>query len=243
MIRQRSPWRLRSFRLGVSEGESSPCTTLGAECQGLEFLPLVHNIPEGREINFRLLGASKWIFEDKSSIEGNNLVLTVKYSLVNLNKQLPLDVSQINCHFVVHAIGDRRLNLSEVFYVGQSVRSNIVDIASDTGRITLSLKQLLCCSNDAFFYSRILCFVREETSIISSKMINCIYVIVTALPAPVTSGRFLLLLKCITEMKPLKIRVKFGYVGEYMQLMIILLKDIKSEMNPILNPRAAGHEG
>ncbi|KAL8547009.1 hypothetical protein ACS0TY_006652 [Phlomoides rotata] len=35
-------------------------------------------------------------------IEGNNLILTAKYSLVNLNKQLPLDVSQINCHSVVH---------------------------------------------------------------------------------------------------------------------------------------------
>ncbi|KAL8521036.1 hypothetical protein ACS0TY_011541 [Phlomoides rotata] len=56
--------------------------------------------------------------------------------------------------------GDRRLDLSEVFYVGQSVRSNIVDVASDTGRITLSLKQSLCCSNDAFFIQEY--FVLEE---------------------------------------------------------------------------------
>ncbi|KAL8459787.1 hypothetical protein ACS0TY_031636 [Phlomoides rotata] len=120
-------------------------------------------------------------------IEGNNLILTAKYSLVNLNKQLPLDVSQISCHSVVHgyicniidtgcfvrfigrltgfapkskATDDRRLDLSEVFYIGQSVRSNIVDVASDTGRITLSLKQSLCCSNDASFIQEY--FVLEE---------------------------------------------------------------------------------
>ncbi|KAL8547010.1 hypothetical protein ACS0TY_006653 [Phlomoides rotata] len=58
------------------------------------------------------------------------------------------------------ATGDRRLDLSEVFYVGQSIRSNIVDVASDTGRITLSLKQSLCCSNDAFFIQEY--FVLEE---------------------------------------------------------------------------------
>ncbi|KAL8507127.1 hypothetical protein ACS0TY_017863 [Phlomoides rotata] len=101
-------------------------------------------------------------------IEGNNLILTANYSLVNLNKQLSLDVSQINCHSVVHsgiwdvlqATSDRRLDLSKVFYIGQSVRSNIVDVASDTGRITLSLKQSLCCSNDASFIQEY--FVLEE---------------------------------------------------------------------------------
>ncbi|KAL0338043.1 UNVERIFIED_CONTAM: rRNA biogenesis protein RRP5 [Sesamum calycinum] len=89
-------------------------------------------------------------------VEGNNLVLTAKYSLVNSIEKLPADVSQIRCHSVVHgyvcniidtgcfvrfigrltgfapknkATDDRRANLSEVFYVGQSVRSNVVDIA------------------------------------------------------------------------------------------------------------------
>ncbi|KAL7134052.1 hypothetical protein ABFS83_11G001300 [Erythranthe nasuta] len=120
-------------------------------------------------------------------IEGNNIVLTAKYSLVNSTQQLPIDVSQLSCHSVVHgyicniietgcfvrfigrltgfapkskAIDDRRSDLSEVFYVGQSVRSNIVDVSSDVGRITLSLKQSLCCSTDAAFIQEY--FLLEE---------------------------------------------------------------------------------
>ncbi|KAK4432202.1 rRNA biogenesis protein RRP5 [Sesamum alatum] len=120
-------------------------------------------------------------------VEGNNLVLTAKYSLVNSTEQLPADVSQISCHSVVHgyvcniidtgcfvrfigrltgfapkskATDDRRLDLSEVFYVGQSVRSNVVDVSSDMSRITLSLKQSLCCSTDASFIQEY--FLLEE---------------------------------------------------------------------------------
>ncbi|KAL6563943.1 hypothetical protein OROHE_005183 [Orobanche hederae] len=111
-------------------------------------------------------------------IEGNNIVLTAKYSLINSIQQLPLDISQISIHSVVHgyvcniietgcfvrfigrltgfapkskASDDRRSDLSEVFYVGQSVRRNIVDISTEMGRITLSLKQSLCSSTDASF--------------------------------------------------------------------------------------------
>ncbi|KAL0316910.1 UNVERIFIED_CONTAM: rRNA biogenesis protein RRP5, partial [Sesamum radiatum] len=120
-------------------------------------------------------------------VEGNNLVLTAKYSLVNSIEKLPADVSQIRCHSVVHgyvcniidtgcfvrfigrltgfapknkATDDRRANLSEVFYVGQSVRSNVVDVSSDMSRITLSLKQSLCCSTDASFIQEY--FLLEE---------------------------------------------------------------------------------
>ncbi|KAH6781199.1 RIBOSOMAL RNA PROCESSING 5 [Perilla frutescens var. hirtella] len=121
------------------------------------------------------------------NVEGNNLILTAKYSLVNSIEQLPVDISQISCHSVVHgyvcniidtgcfvrfigrltgfapkskATDDRRSDLSEVFYVGQSVRSNIVDVTSDTGRITLSLKQSLCSSTDASFIQEY--FLLEE---------------------------------------------------------------------------------
>ncbi|KAG8367979.1 hypothetical protein BUALT_Bualt16G0128900 [Buddleja alternifolia] len=120
-------------------------------------------------------------------IEGNNLVLTAKYSLVNSIQQLPADVSQICCPSLVpgyicniietgcfvrfigrltgfapksKATDDRRSDLSEVFYVGQSVRSNIVDVNSEMGRITLSLKQSLCGSTDASFIQDY--FVLEE---------------------------------------------------------------------------------
>ncbi|XP_041997837.1 rRNA biogenesis protein RRP5-like isoform X2 [Salvia splendens] len=120
-------------------------------------------------------------------VEGNNLILTAKNSLVNSIEQLPAEISQISCHSVVHGYicniidagcfvrfmgrltgfapkskvtDDRRSDLSEVFFVGQSVRSNIVDISSDTGRITLSLKQSLCSSTDASFIQEY--FLLEE---------------------------------------------------------------------------------
>ncbi|KAL6540426.1 hypothetical protein OROMI_024309 [Orobanche minor] len=120
-------------------------------------------------------------------IEGNNIVLTAKYSLINSIQQLPLDISQISIHSVVHgyicniietgcfvrfigrltgfapkskATDDRRSDLSEIFYVGQSVRSNIVDVSTEMGRITLSLKQTLCSSTDASFIQEY--FLLEE---------------------------------------------------------------------------------
>nr|XP_043631998.1 rRNA biogenesis protein RRP5 isoform X2 [Erigeron canadensis] len=110
--------------------------------------------------------------------ENNNLILTAKYSLVNAAQQLPEDASQVHPHSVVpgyicniidtgcfvrfigrltgfapknRAVDDNRVDLSEVFYIGQSVRSNIQDVNSETGRVTLSLKQSLCSSTDASF--------------------------------------------------------------------------------------------
>ncbi|KAJ0028110.1 hypothetical protein Pint_36333 [Pistacia integerrima] len=88
-------------------------------------------------------------------IEGNSLLLSAKYSLINSGQQLPSDVSHIHPHTVVHgyicnlietgcfvrylgrltgfaprskAMDDQRADLSKAFYVGQSVRSNIVDV-------------------------------------------------------------------------------------------------------------------
>ncbi|KAJ0089046.1 hypothetical protein Patl1_32885 [Pistacia atlantica] len=120
-------------------------------------------------------------------IEGNSLLLSAKYSLINSGQQLPSDVSHIHPHTVVHgyicnlietgcfvrylgrltgfaprskAMDDQRADLSKAFYVGQSVRSNIVDVNNDTGRITLSLKQSCCSSTDASFIQEY--FVLEE---------------------------------------------------------------------------------
>nr|GMD47877.1 rRNA biogenesis protein RRP5 isoform X1 [Ipomoea batatas] len=111
-------------------------------------------------------------------IEGFNLVLSAKYSLISTAEQLPLDVNQISPHSVVHgyvcnvigsgvfvrflgrltgfsprnkATDDRRYDISEVFYIGQSVCTNILDANGETGRITVSLKQSLCSSTDATF--------------------------------------------------------------------------------------------
>ncbi|KAF9664808.1 hypothetical protein SADUNF_Sadunf16G0056600 [Salix dunnii] len=139
-------------------------------------------------------------------IESNNLVLTAKYSLIKSASQLPSDLSQIRPQSIVHgyicnlietgcfvrflgnltafsprskAMDDQRSQLSEAFYVGQSVRSNIIDVGelsgtkisqivvngvffylfiygcfqvnNETSRITVSLKQSCCSSTDASF--------------------------------------------------------------------------------------------
>ncbi|KAJ9541321.1 hypothetical protein OSB04_027827, partial [Centaurea solstitialis] len=120
-------------------------------------------------------------------VENKNLILTAKYSLVNAAQQLPADAAQVYPHSVVpgyicniidtgcfvrfigrltgfapknKAVDDHRDDLSKVFYVGQSVRSNILDVNSETGRITLSLKQSLCSSVDASFIQEY--FLLEE---------------------------------------------------------------------------------
>ncbi|CAI0406524.1 unnamed protein product [Linum tenue] len=49
------------------------------------------------------------------------------------------------------AIDDPSVQLSEAFYIGQSIRSNIVEVNTDTNRIKLSLKQSICASTDASF--------------------------------------------------------------------------------------------
>lgn len=111
-------------------------------------------------------------------VEGSNLILSAKHSLVTSAQQLPLDVNQVHLNSVLHgyicniiesgifirylgrltgfsprnkATDDRRSSLSEVYHIGQSVRTNIIDVSSETSRITVSLKQSICCSTDASF--------------------------------------------------------------------------------------------
>ncbi|CAN0879206.1 rRNA biogenesis protein RRP5 [Linum grandiflorum] len=111
-------------------------------------------------------------------IEGNNVILSAKYSLINSAQELPSDISQIRPHSIVHgyicniietgcfvrfldrltgfsprskSMDDSSVQLSEAFHIGQSVRSNIVEVNSETNRITLSLKQSICASADASF--------------------------------------------------------------------------------------------
>ncbi|KAK4767494.1 hypothetical protein SAY86_015244 [Trapa natans] len=109
-------------------------------------------------------------------IEGHKLVLSAKYSLIKSAEKLPAEVSEIHPNTVVHgfvcnlietgcfvrflghltgfsprkkATDDRNADLSESFFVGQSVRSNILDVDNETGRITVSLKQSSCSSTDS----------------------------------------------------------------------------------------------
>ncbi|KAL0691315.1 hypothetical protein Bca4012_090994 [Brassica carinata] len=115
---------------------------------------------------------------DHHDIEGNNLALSSKYSLIKFAEELPSDLSQLQPNSVVHgyvcnliengcfvrflgrltgfaprskAIDEPRADLSESFFVGQSVRANIVDVNQEKSRVTLSLKQSSCASVDASF--------------------------------------------------------------------------------------------
>ncbi|KAL5720281.1 hypothetical protein ACHQM5_012960 [Ranunculus cassubicifolius] len=108
--------------------------------------------------------------------DGNNLVLSAKYSLINSASDLPVDVAQFHPDLVTHgyicniiesgcfvrflgrvtafapkhkAIDDQRTDISEAFYNGQSVRGHVLNVDSETGRITLSLKQSSCFSTNA----------------------------------------------------------------------------------------------
>ncbi|GKV41870.1 hypothetical protein SLEP1_g49347 [Rubroshorea leprosula] len=120
-------------------------------------------------------------------IEPNNLLLSAKYSLINSAEQLPSDLSQLHPNMVIHgyvcnlietgcfvrflgrltgfsprnkAMDDHRADLSGAFFIGQSVRSNILDVNNETERITLSLKQSCCSSTDASFIQEY--FILEE---------------------------------------------------------------------------------
>lgn len=120
-------------------------------------------------------------------VEGNNLVLTAKYSLIHARQQLPSDPSQMSPQSLIHgyicniietgcfirflgrltgfcprrkAIDDQKVDISKAFYIGQSVRCNVLDADSESGRITLSLKQSSCSSKDASFLQSY--FLTEE---------------------------------------------------------------------------------
>ncbi|KAL2923175.1 rRNA biogenesis protein RRP5 [Bienertia sinuspersici] len=120
-------------------------------------------------------------------IEGNNIILSAKYSLIHAVPQLPADITQITLNSVVNgyvcnlietgcfvrflgrltgfsprkkALDDRNTDISEAFFVGQSVRCNILEINKDSERLTLSLKQSNCSSTDASFLQSY--FLTEE---------------------------------------------------------------------------------
>lgn len=109
-------------------------------------------------------------------IEGNTLLLSAKSSLINAAADLPSDLHQVHTNSIVHgyicniietgcfvrflgrltgfsprkkAMDVQRATPLEAFFIGQSVRSNILDVDNETGRITVSLKQSCCSSTDA----------------------------------------------------------------------------------------------
>ena len=107
---------------------------------------------------------------------------------------------------------DQRSQLSEAFYVGQSVRSNILDVGelsktkisqtghwtiyllfiygcfqvnNETSRITVSLKQSCCSSTDA-------CFLQEYFLLENKVKLNVLYLIYCFLFPPVSKTKYLL---------------------------------------------------
>ncbi|KAI3417734.1 uncharacterized protein J3R85_014181 [Psidium guajava] len=109
-------------------------------------------------------------------IEGNTLLLSAKSSLINAAVDLPSELHQVHPNSIVHgyicniietgcfvrflgrltgfsprkkAMDALKATPLEAFFIGQSVRSNILDVDNETGRITLSLKQSCCSSTDA----------------------------------------------------------------------------------------------
>ncbi|XP_072958510.1 rRNA biogenesis protein RRP5 isoform X2 [Typha angustifolia] len=111
-------------------------------------------------------------------IEAQNLVLSAKYSLIKSAKEIPLDISMIQHQSVIHGYicniieagcfvrflgrltgfcpkqkgtDEQTDNISDAFYVGQSVRSHILSVDTESGRIKLSLQQSLCFSSDVSF--------------------------------------------------------------------------------------------
>ncbi|CAL5321117.1 unnamed protein product [Camellia sinensis] len=155
--------------------------------KGLFKAAFFHCLLTFKALLHRACGFDEICLEARMDAESNNLILTAKYSLIKSAKQLPAEVSQICPHSIIHgyvcnliesgcfvryierltgfalrskATDDRRTNLSEAFYIGQSVRSYILDVSSETGRVTLSLKQSLCSSMDASFIQEY--FLLEE---------------------------------------------------------------------------------
>ncbi|XP_015695265.2 rRNA biogenesis protein RRP5 [Oryza brachyantha] len=111
-------------------------------------------------------------------IEGQNLVLSAKNSLIKCASDIPSEISQMQAGSVVHGyvcniieagcfvrfLGhltgfspkdkavDRSVEkLSNAFYVGQSVRGHILNVNAESARVKLSLQQSMCSSPDCSF--------------------------------------------------------------------------------------------
>lgn len=111
-------------------------------------------------------------------IDGQNLILSAKHSLINSANDIPSEISQMHAgavfhgyvcniieagcfvRFLGHLTGfapkdkavDRLIEkLSDAFYVGQSVRSHVLNVNAESARVKLSLQQSMCSSPDCSF--------------------------------------------------------------------------------------------
>lgn len=110
--------------------------------------------------------------------EGQNLILSAKQSLINSANDIPSEISQMQAGAVVHgyicniieagcfvrflghltgfspkdkAVDIPMEKLSAAFFVGQSVRSHILNVNAESARLKLSLQQSVCSSPDCSF--------------------------------------------------------------------------------------------
>ncbi|PKA45582.1 30S ribosomal protein S1, chloroplastic [Apostasia shenzhenica] len=108
-------------------------------------------------------------------IEGSNIILSAKYSLIYHVEDIPSDITHLCPLSTVHGYVSNIIetgcfvrflgcltgfsskiratdhmvsSLFDAFYIGQSVRSHIVNVDNEAGRIKLSLKQSFCFSTD-----------------------------------------------------------------------------------------------
>ncbi|CAA6662870.1 unnamed protein product [Spirodela intermedia] len=110
--------------------------------------------------------------------DSSNLILSAKYSLINCSQELPSELANVHPDSVIHGyicnvikngcfvrflgrltgfcsqnkVSDEHISdPSDAFYVGQSVRSYVINVNNETERIALSLKQSSCFSRDPTF--------------------------------------------------------------------------------------------
>ncbi|XP_044965447.1 rRNA biogenesis protein RRP5-like isoform X2 [Hordeum vulgare subsp. vulgare] len=115
---------------------------------------------------------------DYHDAKGQNLILSAKHSLINTRNDIPSELSQIQAGVIVHGyicniidggcfvrfLGhltgfspkdkavDRPIEkLSDAFFVGQSVRSHVLNVNEESSRVKLSLQHSKCSSADCSF--------------------------------------------------------------------------------------------
>ncbi|KAF3794450.1 rRNA biogenesis protein [Nymphaea thermarum] len=117
----------------------------------------------------------KLLVLDKDS---KRMLLSAKHSLISSADQIPSDISQVQSGSVIHgyicnviengcfvrylghmtgfaskknALDDHGGSVTECFFIGQSVRSHILEVNAESRRVKVSLKQSSCYSSDASF--------------------------------------------------------------------------------------------
>ncbi|CAA7399281.1 unnamed protein product [Spirodela intermedia] len=131
--------------------------------------------------------------------DSSNLILSAKYSLINCSQELPSELANVHPDSVIHGyicnvikngcfvrflgrltgfcsqnkVSDEHISdPSDAFYVGQSVRSYVINVNNETERIALSLKQSSCFSRDPTFLHSYFLMEKKIAKLQIQKSIN-----------------------------------------------------------------------